>query len=84
MRRNKFEKIELHTYSPDLNVIENLWFTLEDCVARDGPRAESALRGGLLWNWGVITMPQNLHSYFENMHTRYFECIEENGERLPY
>jgi len=84
MRRNNFERIELPTYSPDLNVIENLWFALKDCVAGDGPRTESTLRRSLLRNWEIVTIPQNLHSYFENMHTRYFECIEENGERLPY
>jgi transposase len=84
MENNNLERIELPSYSPDLNVIENLWYTLKDCVARDGPRTETALRRSLKYNWEIITTPQNLHSYFESLHTRYFECIEENGERLPY
>jgi len=75
------ERVELPNSSPDLNVIENLWYTLKDCVARDAPRTEAALRRSFNRNWEIITTPQNLQTYFESLHTKYFECMEEGGER---
>ena len=78
------ERVELPNSSPDLNVIENLWYTLKDCVARDAPRTEADLRRSLEMNWEIIATPENFQSYFESFHTRHFECMEEGGERLPY
>ena len=48
------ERVELPNSSPDLNVIENLWYTLKDCVARDAPRTEDALRRSLNRNWRLL------------------------------
>jgi len=84
MDDSNLKRIKFPNSSPDLNVIENLWYTLKDCVARDAPRTEAALRRSLEMNWEIITTPQNLQPYFESLHTRYFECMEEGGERLPY
>ena len=84
MDNNNLERIKLPNSSPDLNVIENLWYTLKNCAARNAPLTEAALRRSLSWNWEIITTPQNLQPYFESLYTRYFECMEERGERLPY
>ena len=84
LKNMNLERIKLPSYSPDLNVIENLWFTLKDSVAREAPHSEAALRRSLHNNWEILTTPQNLRPYFESLHTRYFECIEEEGRRLPY
>jgi hypothetical protein len=78
------ELLDFPTYSPDLNPIENLWFTLKYRVACDAPRTEEALVNSLLDNWEELTQVENLQPYLQTLEGRFLECIEQNGERLPY
>lgn len=84
MEKNELERLQFPTYSPDLNIIENLWSALKGSVACDAPRTENQLKKSLQKNWETLTTPDNLRPYFANLHDRYFECIEEEGKRLPY
>jgi hypothetical protein len=66
--------------SPDLNIIENIWSSLKHAVAFNPPRSEMALIKSLQKNCDKLTTPENLNVYFESLHTRFHECIEEEGE----
>ena len=81
---NEFGRILFPDYSPDLTPMENLWSALKYAVACDAPNSESGLIRSLKSNWEKLTTPENLSLYFESLHSRYFECIEENGVFLPY
>jgi transposase len=78
------EIIQFPTYSPDLNPIENVWATLKYRVARDAPMSEQELVQSLQYNWQQITILENLRPYIKILESRYRECIEKNGQRLPY
>lgn len=84
MENNDLERIQFPTYSPDLNIIENVWFTLKERVSRDAPRTEAELVRSLRNNWKIITLPENLDPYFNHLYDRYNECIEKEGDRLKY
>ena len=78
------EQVQFPPYSPDLNPIENLWSALKESVACDNPRSGSGMKASLRANWEKLTTRENLAPYFENLCTRYDECMEEEGERLHY
>jgi len=84
MEEKGLERVDFPSYSPDLTPIENLWHALKTSVQRDQPRSEQTLVRSLKTNWEILTTPENLRPYFEGLHTRYFECFEEKGQRLPY
>lgn len=78
------ELLDFPTYSPDLNPIENLWSTLKYRVACDVPKTEQALVKSLEANWAELTKIENLTPYLQTLEGRYMECIEQEGNRLPY
>lgn len=84
MRDSEIEQIPFPSYSPDLTPIENLWFSLKHSVRCDGPRTEAELIRSLKRNWEILTTPEKLEPYFESLHSRYEECIEKDGIKLPY
>lgn len=83
MEDEGFGRVVFPTYSPDLTPLENLWFTLKDCVAKDAPVSEERLVASLRRNWEILTLPRNLKPYFITLFTRYRECIAQKGIRLP-
>lgn len=83
MANHNLERIKFPNYSPDLNIIENIWSALKDSVVKDAPCSKVGLIRSLQRNWEIITTPQNLRPYFESLHSRYFECIEIESKRLP-
>jgi len=78
------ERLTYPTYSPDLSPIENLWSTLKHNVKCDAPRNEAALCRSLRENWEILTTREKLEPYFTTLHGRYQECLDKQGERLPY
>lgn len=79
-----FKVLDFPPYSPDLNIIENLWATLKDRVAQDAPRTENRLVNSLRTHWQELTKVENLKPYFRSLEERLHECIEKKGTRLPY
>lgn len=84
MADNGLERVSFPSYSPDLTPIENLWATLKHSVRCDAPLSEGDLRQSLTRNWKILTSKKNLKPYFDSLSHRYQECIDEDGERLPY
>jgi len=78
------EIIDFPTYSPDLNPIENVWSTLKYKVACDAPESEEELIQNLQYHWEEIAKVENLRPDLATLESRYRQCIEQNGERLPY
>jgi len=78
------EQVTFPSYSPDLSPIENIWFSLKDSVRQDAPRNEAELIRSLQNNWQALTTPANLEPYFNTLVHRYDECVQMEGERLPY
>jgi len=82
MIRQGLDILDYPTYSPDLSPIENLWSSLKGAVAAENPTTERQLEASLIKNWEILTTVENLRPYFENLHTRYNSCIEEEGDHL--
>ena len=66
------EQQQLSTYSSDLNLTGNLGLALTERVASDASYNETISVNSLRRNWKIITTPENLSSYFENLHDRNF------------
>jgi len=84
MRRARFNIVHFPSYSPDLSPIENIWRDLKSAVAKENPKTEKALCESLHRNWEALTTIERLQPYFKNLHKRYVECIEKNGNALYY
>ena len=82
--KQKLNLIKLPKRSPDLNIIENLWSALKERVASDAPSNEKELRASLLSNWEILTKLNRLQPFFEGLHRRYMECVNREGQKLPY
>jgi len=61
-----------------------MWKDLRDRVTKDQPKTERQLVKSLKGNWEILTEPQNLQPYFNNLKERYKECIDLKGIRLKY
>ena len=83
MDNQGFNRIKFPSYSPDLSPIEGLWFTLKDRVASEHPLTERQLRRSLIRNWQILTIAENLEIYFQDLESRYRQCIQIGGDILP-
>lgn len=82
MKDEGFGRVRFPSYSPDLNPIENLWFTLKESVAKDAPSTPKRMVASPKRNWEILTLPENLRPYFITLLTRYQECIEKGGVKF--
>ena len=83
-KNNGFDILKFPTYSPDLNIIENVWSALKFRVKSDNPQNERQVRDSLKRNWNALTDEDSLHTYFQNLDVRFRECRDVKGERLNY
>ena len=83
-KHKRIQMVDFPTYSPDLNPIENVWSTLKHRVACDDPKTEDDLVHSLLENWQEITQVEILRPYLQTLEGRYKECLEKQGQSLPY
>ena len=83
-RDQGFDIINFPTYSPDLSPIENVWSTLKNAVFAENPKTEDELKDSLFKNWDKLTDAESLEPYFKSLVTRYKECIQQKGDKLPY
>lgn len=80
----KLKLISSPKYSPDLNIIENLWSALKERVTSECPMNEKELRASLLSNWDLLTKVDRLQPFFEGLHRRYILCIAKEGHKFRY
>ncbi len=78
------ERVDFPSYSADWSPIENLWSALKHSVSVEHPTTAAELEQSLRNNWKILTTRENLAPYFDNLHSRYADCIEVEGEELPY
>ena len=84
VKEQKLKLISSPKYSPDLNIIENLWSALKERVTSDAPANEKELRASLLSNWDLLTKGDRLQPFFEGLHRRYYLCIAKEGHKFRY
>ena len=84
VKEQKLKVISSPKYSPDLNIIENLWSALKERVTGDAPANEKELRASLLSHWEVLTRSDRLQPFFEGLHRRYMICIAKEGHKFRY
>lgn len=76
--------VKFPSYSPDLNPIENLWSALKTQVALDKPTTEKQLIRSLEKHWNSLTETESLQQLFEDLYSRYRECIQLKGDLTPH
>lgn len=84
IKEQKLRLISSPKYSPDLNIIENVWSALKERVTSEAPANEKELRASLLSNWKLLTNTDRLQPFFEGLHRRYFLCVEKQGHKFRY
>ena len=82
------QNIELLTwppYSPDLNIIENVWGWLTRKVYEEGKQYTSTeeLKRGIKSAWNEISYDY-LNSLYQSMENRIFDVISKNGGHTKY
>ena len=61
-----------------------MWSTLKYRVACDALTNKEELIQSLIDNWEFMTQLENLRPYIGTLEQRYLECIEKEGDVLPY
>lgn len=71
------------SYSPDLNIIENVWAWLKQEVEKKLPTGVLDLKNKIQEAWDE--MPQQIiNNLFSSINTRLTECISVGGEKVDY
>lgn len=78
------ELIKLPRRSPDLNIIENLWTALKMRIKIEAPINEKELLASLVKNWKILTEPDRLQLFFQELQRRCMDCIAKDGQKLLY
>ncbi len=53
-------------------------------VSVEHPTTAAEFEQSLRNNWKILTTRENLPPYFDHLHSCYADCIEVEGEELPY
>lgn len=69
--------------SPDLNPIENLWHTMKNFVHERAPTNEPELKQAISDAYNSIQVTELRH-LFDSLPARMQQCIDANGNRIPY
>lgn len=69
-------------YSPDLNVIENVWALLKQEVRRVGPRTLPELRTAIRNCWPRVVTPDLCRRLYASLHFRLDRVIHNHGLRI--
>ena len=86
LRTKKFlnlKSLRLPFYSPDLNIIENLWSILKTRVAKRGPRSIDEFIVISQAEWTNISI-NDVRQYFYNIPNRIKAIINNNGKYSKY
>ena len=69
-------------YSPDLNLIENVWALLKQEVRRTGPQTLTELRKAIRKSWRRVVTPDLCRRLYASIHSRLDRVIHNHGLRI--
>ena len=75
--------LDLPPYSPDLNIIENVWSLLKTKVANRAPRSVEQLEEIALEEWETISV-EEIRTYFYSIPSRLENVISSQGGNTKY
>jgi transposase len=73
-----FTKRAFPPYSPDLNLIENIWAVMQEQVAQKGPTTKAQLKQEIVKAWKAIK-DDHLHTLVASMPERLTEVLASKG-----
>ena len=73
----------LPTYSPDLNIIENIWSILKTRVVERSPGGLEEIVELVFEEWSYITI-EDIRTYFYSIPDRLASVIESRGGNTKY
>ena len=79
--QNNVQLIQWPAMSPDLNIIEHIWFFMKNKVERREPKTLQELRQFILNSWNEIT-PQYINNLYESITPRLNTCIARGGDTI--
>ncbi len=83
LKRKNIEVLDWPSQSPDINPLENLWFTLKKLLKEEGIKKKSEIDEGLKKCWQMIT-PEYCNSLVESMPARMDELVKNKGLWINY
>lgn len=85
LERNHIQRLDWPAYSPDMNIVENLWGYMTRIVYKDGKRynTKESLEDACRAAWAEIGQDY-IDSLFNSLPNRVNEIIEENGGPTSY
>jgi hypothetical protein len=75
--------IEFPAYSPDCNIMENLWYDLEKRVEKHNAKTMDELQNAIAHEWSQ-TSTDFLCKLSHSMHTRCQAIVNVNGQHVDY
>jgi hypothetical protein len=75
--------LNLPTYSPDLNIIENMWSVLKTRVANRAPQTKNDIIEIAFDKWANIQL-EDIRTYFYSIPNRLQHVIEADGGHTKY
>lgn len=82
VKDQRLKLIKLPSKSRDLNIIPSLRIVLKERVKNDMPTTKGELKTSLMKNWEILTKPEMLQPFFEELRRRYMECVGKEGGTL--
>jgi transposase len=83
LKKNRIETLPWPSFSPDLNLIENLWDELERRLKKHHPKNKSELEMLLIQEWSNIEVSV-LAKLVDSVPSRLNECIKMKGYPTRY
>ena len=83
LKREKIQTLSWLSYSPDFNLIENLWVELERRIKKLQPKSITELELLLIQEWNIVGSPV-LEKLVDSVPSRLCVCIKMKGYPTKY